>query len=179
MNDVNSLVEMVPAVAGPRGESLPAHEGDEGHHEDAHDHAGSRIGADADVVRFVFAGRAVFTLVSKASGTRFTYRVRAGRDDDRFFVEVLTGPDTYTFLGTIFGAGTRDVRYFHGKRSAIGPAAPSAQAFKWFAGILLGQNRVPSTVEFWHAGSCGRCGRELTDPASIETGLGPVCAEKE
>ena len=27
-------------------------------------------------------------------------------------------------------------------------------------------------------GSCGCCGRELTDPASIERGIGPICADK-
>lgn len=32
-------------------------------------------------------------------------------------------------------------------------------------------------VEVWHEGSCGRCGRKLTVPSSIETGLGPECAE--
>lgn len=166
---------------GMTADQIAIAEGDEPHDHDAHDaaRAGARIGSDADIVRFVFAGRAVFTLVSKSTGARYTFRVRAGRDDDRFFVEVLTGPDTYTFLGTIFDAGTTRARYFHGKRSAIGAAAPSAKAFAWFAGILLGQGRVPSTVEFWHAGACGRCGRELTDPVSIQTGLGPVCAEKE
>lgn len=27
-------------------------------------------------------------------------------------------------------------------------------------------------------GSCGCCGRELTDPASVAAGIGPICAEK-
>jgi hypothetical protein len=27
-------------------------------------------------------------------------------------------------------------------------------------------------------GNCSCCGRELTDPASIAAGIGPVCAEK-
>lgn len=27
-----------------------------------------------------------------------------------------------------------------------------------------------------HAGTCVRCNRKLTDPVSIETGIGPVCA---
>jgi hypothetical protein len=27
-------------------------------------------------------------------------------------------------------------------------------------------------------GACGCCGRELTDPKSVEMGIGPICAEK-
>jgi len=29
-----------------------------------------------------------------------------------------------------------------------------------------------------HEGKCGRCGRKLTVPLSIETGIGPECASK-
>jgi len=32
-------------------------------------------------------------------------------------------------------------------------------------------------IEVWHSGECSRCGRKLTDPTSIEGGLGPVCAD--
>ena len=32
------------------------------------------------------------------------------------------------------------------------------------------------TVRALHSGCCGRCGRKLTVPESIDTGLGPVCA---
>jgi hypothetical protein len=28
----------------------------------------------------------------------------------------------------------------------------------------------------WHEGRCGRCGRKLTVPESIESGFGPECA---
>jgi hypothetical protein len=33
-------------------------------------------------------------------------------------------------------------------------------------------------VEFWHEGKCCRCGRKLTVPASIASGIGPECATK-
>lgn len=35
-----------------------------------------------------------------------------------------------------------------------------------------------SRLQVWHEGRCGRCGRKLTVPSSIETGLGPECAGK-
>jgi len=34
-------------------------------------------------------------------------------------------------------------------------------------------------ITFWHACLCRRCGRLLTDPRSIERGIGPACEKKE
>jgi hypothetical protein len=124
---------------------------------------------------YMLAGNAIVTVVSQATGTRFTYRIAAKKnvkegDDTVHFVSLLNGPENtrdYTFLGTIF-AGKR---YHHGKKSPIGEDAPSARAFAW-----LWRNLDSDECELWHSGKCGRCGRLLTDPASIERGLGPKCA---
>lgn len=42
--------------------------------------------------------------------------------------------------------------------------------------MLTESKPVPETWEFWHEGCCGRCGRRLTVPASIELGHGHNCA---
>jgi hypothetical protein len=124
---------------------------------------------------YMLAGNAKVTLVSKKSGARFTYQIRRkDLEDKRFlhFVSLLRGPDNqadYMFLGTIFGGE----QYRHSKKSPIGPDAPGAKAFEWAWNNLASQD-----MEVWHSGACSRCGRELTDPASIARGLGPVCAEK-
>lgn len=126
----------------------------------------------ADPARFALAGNATFTIVSKKTGTRFTYRVRQAETGGAHFVSVLTGADNesdYAFLGTIFPRG-----FFHGKKSRIGADAPSAKAFAWFWRHVV-QGKVDG-CEVWHEGKCGRCGRKLTVPESIETGLGPECA---
>jgi hypothetical protein len=31
--------------------------------------------------------------------------------------------------------------------------------------------------EVWHEGKCGKCGRALTVPSSILTGIGPECSK--
>ena len=36
---------------------------------------------------------------------------------------------------------------------------------------------VLSRADVYHSGTCSRCGRVLTTPESIRSGLGPVCAE--
>lgn len=125
---------------------------------------------------FVHGGNARFTLVSMKTGVRFTYQVRKSEDADVRFVRVLTGPDNekgYTFLGTIKPAG-QYTYYEHGYRSSIDRSSQSAMAFRYFF------NRIRAgdlkDLEFWHEGRCGRCGRTLTVPESIETGFGPECA---
>ena len=164
---------------------------------------GHRIdGGNHAIFSFALAGNARFTLVSKKTGARFTFRVAAKRDERSkeircWFVSVLSGPDNgadYAFLGTIFaneriqiggGAwgpayGTRKAdrpKFVHGKKSRISSSAPSAKAFAWWwSRITAGEE--PESCEVWHLGKCGRCGRDLTVPESIACGLGPECASK-
>lgn len=135
--------------------------------------------ATPDILPFALAGSAILTLVSGKTGTRFTYkltRVEHPTDgQDRWFIGVLSGPDNttdYVFLGSVIGAGGQ---YFQrGFRSVIQPAAPSCKAFTWFWGSL--RAGTLHDVEVWHEGRCGRCGRVLTVPESIDRGIGPDCA---
>jgi hypothetical protein len=128
-----------------------------------------------DAAKFALAGNAVFTIVSTRTGTRFTYRVRVCENDATlYFVQVLTGPDNtsdYKYLGII-----RRGVFFWTKKSSIARDAPSSKAFEWFwahtmRGDLAG-------VDIHHEGRCGRCGRPLTVPESIQSGFGPECINK-
>lgn len=129
-----------------------------------------------DARRFVLAGNATFTIVSAKTGTRFTYKVRAKDIESGrtlHFVSVLTGADnenSFTFLGTIFD-GTC---FRHSAKSRIGREAPSARAFAWAFGRIL-DDALGETASVHHEGKCGRCGRKLTVPHSIEVGFGPEC----
>lgn len=133
-----------------------------------------------DFKSFALAGSARFTLVSRRTGTRFTYWVRAGDDPTRpiWFVRVLTGSDNendYTYLGTI---SANDLKFWHGRKSPISSGAPSARAFEWSWNNHLRYDHIPDGLEVWHEGRCGRCGRTLTTPESVARGIGPECAEK-
>jgi hypothetical protein len=129
--------------------------------------------------RFIVAGNATVTFVSP-SGTRFTYRVRTPKKDEGdtrppvHFVKVLTGSDNeadYTFLGTIF----EGQKFVHSRKSRIGTDAPSAKAFTWAFPRIMADADLQG-MQIFHEGKCGMCGRKLTVPESIESGLGPVCA---
>jgi hypothetical protein len=133
-----------------------------------------------DAIRkFLFAGRAVFTITSTKTGTSFTYRFSepsAPANEGAIkpiFAAVLTGPDNqsdYTYMGVVT-SGRASVRRTSG--SKVDSDAPSFVALNWFLSHL-GDPRV----EFRHEGRCGRCGRALTVPSSIDSGLGPECASK-
>ncbi len=133
-----------------------------------------------DMQAFALAGNATFTIVGKSS--RFTFRVRRATDDagkagNVSFVSILTGADNENGF-QYFGLIRHELgghRFEHGRKAHVSAAAPSAVAFKWFwqrlaSGADLG------VMQFWHEGKCGRCGRKLTVPESLERGLGPECA---
>lgn len=140
---------------------------------------------------WILAGHAVFTLRSKRTGTRYTYKVvaptetteaggkRKNRAADVRFVSVLTGPDNeadYSFIGTIFLRGNQ---FRYSAKAHLNLRDPSIQAFMWFWGQVSDfPFTVPDQCEFWHEGSCGRCGRRLTDLESISSGYGPECINK-
>lgn len=124
--------------------------------------------------RFVLGGNATMTLRSARTGQWFTYRVRRDEEDQGlYWVRVLTGPDNeaaYTYLGRFLRG-----RYYQGRR--IGAEAPSARAFQYLA-RCLDENQLPPSLEVFHEGRCGACGRKLTVPESVATGFGPDCAER-
>lgn len=129
--------------------------------------------APEQVERFALAGRATFTLLNPLTGNRRTYRVARSKDGRVHFVSVLVGPDNtsnYGYIGFIRGGAFR-----HGGAKAVaGSDSVAVRAFDWFWRHRRALAETP--VEVWHEGRCGRCGRALTVPESIQTGLGPECA---
>lgn len=131
----------------------------------------------SDAKTFVTAGDAIFTIINSSTGAHLTYRVSKMDKRDGFFVKVLTGPSNendYSYLGCIW---TDNNKFVHGRKSLLEQDCPSVKGFRWFW-KHLSQGRIKDPCEFWHKGRCGRCGRTLTVPSSIASGLGPVCAGK-
>ena len=126
--------------------------------------------------QFIRAGKAHFTLKSLRTETRFTYRATLSDDKSCVFIGVLNGPDNnsnYKYIGRI----ARDV-FWAGRRNPrpgdVAIDAPSVMAFAWAWHAFL-RNEMPASLEFWHEGRCGRCGRRLTVPESVASGYGPEC----
>lgn len=129
---------------------------------------------------FILGGKAIFTIAGQS--TRYTFKITR-KDPDVgssytqavFFISLLTGPDNtadYTYIG-ILDVDRGQIRLT--RKSTYTPDSKPVQAFNWTARrIWAGQPIAPAV--FYHVGRCGRCGRALTVPASIESGFGPECA---
>jgi hypothetical protein len=132
---------------------------------------------------FITAGHAVFTLQGRSS--RFTYQVTrkdpepgSRYTDPAFFISLLTGPDNtsdFTYLGML-NPETGAVRLTRASR--LTDESPAVSAIRWAFGLLWTGQELPPPARIYHEGQCGRCGRRLTTPESIERGLGPECAGK-
>lgn len=122
---------------------------------------------------FILAGNAYLTLVSDKSKTRYTYRIKKSNERTLFFVSVLYGDNTkeYTYIGLI-----REKTFELARKAS--PDDPRVKAFAWTWAFLKREDRVPTTLEVWHEGRCGVCGRKLTVPSSIAIGVGPDCQTK-
>ena len=89
-----------------------------------------------------------------------------------YFVSLLSGPDNendYSYLGMI-----RDGRFTLTKASKAGVQAPSVVAFEYFMRVPV----LHPQMQIRHEGRCGKCGRVLTVPESIDAGIGPECRLK-
>ena len=125
---------------------------------------------------FALAGNATLTISSLKTGARFTYRVKQACDSETkkprpgmYFVSLLNGPDNendYCYLGMV-----RDGRFTLTRASKAGNEAPSVKAFAFFMTTPI----LHPQMEIRHEGKCGRCGRTLTVPESIDAGIGPEC----
>lgn len=139
--------------------------------------------------KFITAGKAIFTvevpdeIASQFGKSHYTYRVSLkkakGNYGDTFFVSCLTGPDNnsnYSYLG-ILNPQTGAVR-----TTANSKFRPDSFTVKLIQRVMYrlwtneAQKIAEAGFDLHHEGKCGRCGRRLTVPESIETGLGPECA---
>ena len=64
---------------------------------------------NGNVLDFILAGNATFTVKNNDTNNRYTFRIRQPEEDSPHFVQVLVGPlntRDYAFLGTIFNKQT-------------------------------------------------------------------------
>lgn len=127
-----------------------------------------------------------YTMTSPNGGHR-TFEIKTKPDDSKFapgkrVLALLAGPDnTEDYVGFAF-VDDDGITVWRSKR---GPANDRSN-YEWYADMLwsLATRGAESRwnkkgYELLVEGRCLRCNRKLTDPISIKTGIGPVCAERE
>jgi hypothetical protein len=129
--------------------------------------------------QFILGGKAVIT-VSNGRGDHYTYQFRHHKfpdGQDRFFVKVLSKPDnesdsSYTYVGMMYPSGT----FILTKGSTYTMESPCVKVIMWMLARIKAGRELPLPASLRHEGLCGRCGRKLTTPASVDTGFGPHCS---
>lgn len=128
-----------------------------------------------DAKTFALAGNAILTLESLKTGAHFTFKVREAKDGDVYFVNLLANGSAdegfFTYVGLI-----REGRFLLTKNSKVSIDAASFKAFNYFWNRDH-NGEIPAQLRVMHAGRCGRCGRTLTEPESLDSGFGPECRE--
>jgi hypothetical protein len=127
-------------------------------------------------LKFMLAGNATFTVRSEATGNHLTFQVRnwkKAKHGTMHFVSVRTGND-YAKIGVV---RDRTDLSLGGSRSDLPYEDPRVRGFGYVFDHLK-RDVMPPKAEIWHEGTCGRCGKALTDPVSISSGLGPECRKK-
>ena len=143
---------------------------------------------------FILAGNAIFTIEipvtavlnndqQKETLHHVTFKVERVEANENYaesyFVKMLTGPDNtknYTYIGRL------DVKRGQVNTTAKSKIPETSRRFRLLNRILALTWRGDYSYEdhgftTHHEGKCGKCGRKLTVPESIETGIGPKCAE--
>ena len=132
---------------------------------------------------FFTAGRAVFT-IQLPNGEHYTYRIKKSKATDKyaatFFIGLLTGPDNtsdYTYLGIMGEDGSVKLT---GKSKYSDNSFPVRLLRRTLAVVFTDQQHLMTEKGYvlHHEGRCGRCGRALTVPRSVELGIGPECEGK-
>ena len=111
------------------------------------------------------------TARSIATGNHYTFKFRQSRSAGLLAL-VLTDGDQWLNLGFI-DFQKRTVRL--GKYTEFSSSSTCYRALTWL--VKLAEFH-PAVVEVQHDGRCGRCGRPLTHPDSIQSGIGPICAQR-
>ena len=139
-------------------------------------------------LEFFTAGKAIFT-VQCPDGKHYTYKIKKAKPkkDARgkeyppiFFVSLLTGPDNtsdYTYMGTMSQTG--EVRLT--SKSKYTEDTFAFRLIQRTMAVIWADEQEKMTAKGYkvhHEGRCGRCGRRLTVPESILSGIGPECAKR-
>lgn len=131
--------------------------------------------------QFLTAGKAIFTIQNNKD-EHFTFRVTRSKPKSLadhkppvYFVSVMTGRDnesSYSYIG-LLNTETGDL--LRTRKSKLADTDVRLKVFAFAMRIVFGTQMMPAGYDVRHSGKCGRCGRLLTEPMSLDTGIGPEC----
>lgn len=122
---------------------------------------------------FIFAGNAYFTLTSNKTKTHYTYRIKkANNNNNTYFINVDdNNRDTYAgYMKRVDNV----FKFFKGTKGAFDELDEPIIALMWTIRHSMDVD-INTKITIQHVGKCCKCGRTLSDPKSINMGIGPEC----
>lgn len=133
------------------------------------------IGSDR-IKNYIFGGHGVVTLLSDKTGVHHTYSFYAPEirkpGDDIMFINTLIDGSEWNYVGMY-----RNGKFKLTAKSKYKIDSAIVKGVAYIFKMMLADYRDES-MHLLHEGICCRCGRPLTNPNSIEIGIGPTCLTK-
>lgn len=133
-------------------------------------------------LKFMLAGKSEFILHSSKTGEYFEYYLtkKASMNNENEFIYFLntklSGKKVYA--GVLwYDNKVGEFKFSKGQKGEVDNNHLNIRSLL-FVLNKLNSGGVPQYCTVYHTGTCGRCGRKLTTPESILTGLGPECSKK-
>lgn len=127
------------------------------------------------IVKYIMDGYGVVTLKSH-TGVHHTYEFKAPKNrkegDDTMFVKTLIAGGEWVYVGMY-----KDKNFHLTKASKFSLQSPIVKGIYFIMKLMFKPGFTDERMHLYHEGICSRCGRPLTNPESIEFGIGPVCRE--
>ena len=133
-------------------------------------------------LKFILAGKCEFILHSTKTGDDFKYELvkkesKDNKDKFIYFLSILHGSEK-TYAGVVwFDDKIQEFKFSTGKSGKIQPTELNIRSLLFVLNKLVREQEVQYLI-IYHVGKCGKCGKKLTTPESILTGLGPTCSNK-
>lgn len=124
---------------------------------------------------FILGGNAIFVVQSLTTNKHYTFKVSQSKSNKTmYFVSVLVDYNSSQFVYVGFINTKKSFSLNLSAKSKYTADSPVFMAFQTVLTLAVAKKSHPKLL-FLHLGKCGKCGRPLTDPLSIEIGLGPIC----
>jgi len=137
---------------------------------------------DIRTFNFFKGGNATFT-VTNAEGEHYTFKIRKPSESKPFYASLVDGLGSngrFNYIGvfnpTKVASKTEVVKLT--QKSRFAESSRQVTVLRWALRVIAFNWHLPEGYAIQHVGRCCCCGRRLTDPESINSGVGPECAKR-
>jgi Family of unknown function (DUF6011) len=129
---------------------------------------------------YLVAGKATFT-VEYGNHQWLTYRIikkdpKPPYQRTTYFLRLMEGSSNLSYARYVGIVDPDDGTLISTRKSDYLEGSEEFDIAAVALGALLGGDQLPKGWNILRSNTCGRCGKALTTPESIESGIGPECA---